>query len=173
MGTAASVALGAPPRTGLSAGSLREPPRRIFCARRRRAGLLRRAVGLALSDGADPKDAPWSGRGAPARSARSAAGWSRGFQYTSRTATHDAACLPLPRAKGTRAPRETGAGGWAAVCPFQRPSFPADLRAHPETPSTLFATIPGGRVLCRVRRMSCHAGLGIVHHPLREGLSLR
>ena len=57
------------PQWGLSAGSLREPPRRISCAGRGDAAPRRATVHGSPSGDNGAKDAPWGGRTAPARSA--------------------------------------------------------------------------------------------------------
>jgi hypothetical protein len=58
-----------PPVRGLSAGSLREPPRRISRAGTARWNNAARGTGSGAGRWNGAGDAPWSGRAAPARSA--------------------------------------------------------------------------------------------------------
>ena len=57
------------PVAGLSAGSLREPPRRISFRRALQCPNAAPRIEQGAGRASGPGDAPWSGRGAPARSA--------------------------------------------------------------------------------------------------------
>jgi len=68
-GHAAAAGVAWPTAVGLSAGSLQEPPRRISRGGAQQCGGAAQSSGGLLSDRMERGDAPWGGRGAPARSA--------------------------------------------------------------------------------------------------------
>jgi hypothetical protein len=129
---------GRPPPRGLSAGSLREPPRRISCPGRRSARAGRTAAGQAPSEGAGAGDAPWGGRGAPARSAplRHRPG---GHQVPGRSANlRQGSLCPI------RCPAQQYAERWGAERAqgqAQRPQGPAQVELGP-TPNPFLRRHP-------------------------------